>query len=368
MEGREGISSIFEATPTDVKPGILSQTNSTTRPTRTTKSTVARTNRNKDLPSSGSARGFWGGATLGGGTTPVHTTLVPDFDISTLSGKPRMQENMNPLLNSANFGEGLFNASSLPLATGNGFEPLNNFTFKTMDTDRLYLWAKVAREMGAVQANRDKTLSLSPASSVNSSLGSSHFSSPTLALASANVGPHYFATPAVSATRTAVNTSLQVVKKGDTKASAPIPSAAQAALATSLSQGLVSKLSTAFWDAFAPKAPSPKLVDIEKVRRVLEGKAELRVVDVEGVNVESLEETLKAMSLSGASTSSSSIKKTTSIEALEEGLKGMSLRKKDSMAACATVATGIFKHPMRAGNTPSPVHSPTPTHAVAVQH
>ncbi|CAG8749804.1 15625_t:CDS:2, partial [Acaulospora colombiana] len=77
MEGRSG-GSIFEDSPVETKPNVLLETSN--KSTRASRSSIVRPNRNKDLPSSGSTRGFWGGATMGG-TTSVHTTLIPDFDI-----------------------------------------------------------------------------------------------------------------------------------------------------------------------------------------------------------------------------------------------------------------------------------------------
>ncbi|KAF5370393.1 hypothetical protein D9758_006920 [Tetrapyrgos nigripes] len=67
-----------------------------------------------------------------------------------------------------------------------------------------------------------------------------------------------------------------------------------AAIATTASQTLLSKLGSAFWDAFSggssasttsSSSSSPKLWDADKVRKVLEGKAVVRVVDVDPVPV-----------------------------------------------------------------------------------
>lgn len=65
----------------------------------------------------------------------------------------------------------------------------------------------------------------------------------------------------------------------------PNPTAQQAMLASMASQTLLGKLGSAFWEAFsggspASGSPASKL-DTDKVRRVLEGKAVLRVVDVD---------------------------------------------------------------------------------------
>jgi bZIP-type transcription factor MBZ1 len=356
MEGRSG-ASIFEDSPVETKPNILLETSN--KSTRSSRSAIVRPNRNKDLPSSGSTRGFWGGHTLGG-TTPVHTTLIPDFDISTIAGKPRpLQENMNPLLNSTPAMDENQTQSSLapylPLLSS-GLDGLHNFTLKGLDNDRMQLWSRMAREAGAAQAARDKQLG-SPASSTHSSLGSSNGYSSSLS--QSNVSPLFFSSP-----------SLQLIKKEATKAVTPTLS--QAALATTLSTTVSSKLMGALWSAFAPKST----LDIDKVKKVLEGKAELRVVDVEHSSAAVLEESLKAMTLGSVTPPAASSSKKSSVELLEEGLKGMSLSpamaaRNECAAAAASAACGslgIFGRPMRAGHTPSPAHQPTSKHTVTAQH
>lgn len=52
-------------------------------------------------------------------------------------------------------------------------------------------------------------------------------------------------------------------------------------LASMASQTLLGKLGSAFWDAFSGGSTSNSKLDTDKVRRVLEGKAVLRVVDVD---------------------------------------------------------------------------------------
>src|SRR5258708_32851413 len=55
-------------------------------------------NTQKDLPTSraGSSSAFWRGVGMGGGITPVHTTLVPDMSVVL---KRALMENINPSLN-----------------------------------------------------------------------------------------------------------------------------------------------------------------------------------------------------------------------------------------------------------------------------
>jgi regulator of replication initiation timing len=362
MQGRDNGVSIFDQPTPETKVDILAQTNG--KKTRASRNVEPRPNRNKDLPSSGSHKGFWGGATMGG-FTAVHRTIVPDFDISTLSGKPRnLQENINPFFNSTTAAENqnqLSTELNMNLLSSK-LDGLHDFTFKTQDTDRMQLWSRMAREAGAAQALKER-LSLSPASSHTSSLGSSGYSSsPLLSQTGANVGPLFFATPTTGA--------LQVAKK-DGKAE---PTASQAVLAASISQNITSKLMGALWGAFAPKAT----VDLEKVRKVLEGKAELRVVDVDNSKTASLEESLKAMSLSGSTTLT--VARKSSVEALEEGLKGMNLvatsspspKAQTECVSAASVAcsasVGMFSRPMRAGHSPSPAHQPNSKQVIAAQH
>jgi bZIP-type transcription factor MBZ1 len=360
MEGRSG-GSIFDVPPAEPKAIILAQTNG--RATRASKNVAVRPNRNKDLPSSGSTRGFWGGSTIGG-TTPVHTTLIPDFDISALSGKPRMlQENLNPILNSTPASREDA-TPHLPLFSS-GLDGLHNFTLKGLDTDRMQLWSRMAREAGAAQAAREK-LSGSPASSLHSSMGSSGYS-PQSALSQFSVSPLFLLSP--------TKAGVAGQKEASNTLSTPTPS--QAVLATSISNTISGKLMGSLWRAFAPK----QTLDLDKVKRVLEGKAELRVVDVENSNLTAWEESIKAMNL-GRTTPKLPSKKS-SVDALEEGLKSMSLagaarmdaglvanRKECGAMAAATAAStiGLFQRPMRAGHSPIPAHQPTSKHTVAAQH
>ncbi|CAE6471164.1 unnamed protein product [Rhizoctonia solani] len=81
-------------------------------------------------------------------------------------------------------------------------------------------------------------------------------------------------------------TTMPFEKKGTTPQ--------QAAFAASLaSQTLFQRMGSAFWDAFS--SGSSKDVDTNKVRRVLEGKAIVKVVDVDGIDA--LEEKMRGMSV-----------------------------------------------------------------------
>lgn len=79
-----------------------------------------------------------------------------------------------------------------------------------------------------------------------------------------------------------------------------------ASFATLVSQTLLSRMGSAFWDAFSGKAGA---VDTDKVRRVLEGKAVVRVVDVEDekkslrrdVGLDGLEEKMRSLAVGSSS-------------------------------------------------------------------
>lgn len=63
------------------------------------------------------------------------------------------------------------------------------------------------------------------------------------------------------------------------------PTAQQAVLVSMASQTLIGKLGSAFWDAFSGGSIANSKLDTDKVRKVLEGKAVLRVVDVDAPHV-----------------------------------------------------------------------------------
>lgn len=68
---------------------------------------------------------------MGGGVTPVHTTLVPDISTIVRNG---FQENMNPSLNAmrgTSVGNGI--GPNKTLGGFDGFADLNPFTMKTLD-------------------------------------------------------------------------------------------------------------------------------------------------------------------------------------------------------------------------------------------
>ncbi|KIJ63032.1 hypothetical protein HYDPIDRAFT_176127 [Hydnomerulius pinastri MD-312] len=298
-------------------------------------SPVVTPNTQKDLPTSPrlSSRAFWGG--LGGmGVTPVHTTFIPPLAVlaskasvssSPLLGgspilqpsifyeetvRPRvLQENINPGLNptsqrglvekkgSANINPALNNLNA---NMGNGvgafdtFADTNPFTLKTLDAYRMQLWGKMAAQQHAFHHQAQ-----SQSGSHMQTPLHSPYSSPS-GLAS-NLKPHYFTSGAKVGG--ALSPKAAAVGVGATSGAgayptpptspAPLhatagPSRQEAAIAALASQTLLGKLGSAFWEAFSGSSSSPSNVassskqwDAEKVRKVLEGRAVVKVVDVD---------------------------------------------------------------------------------------
>ena len=104
-----------------------------------------------------------------------------------------------------------------------------------------------------------------PSSSISSVLSGKHTSTYPSPPSSPKLGPASFASPK------------------------ELPTPQQALLATMASQTLLQRLGSAFWQAFTDDAAPTETTldgrvptwDADKIRRVLEGKAVVRVVDVE---------------------------------------------------------------------------------------
>ncbi|KAI1789464.1 hypothetical protein LXA43DRAFT_581247 [Ganoderma leucocontextum] len=263
-------------------------------------------NTQKDLATSPrmGSRAFWGGAHSSfGSITPVHTTLVPEWG-SILSGKgapgrksPALQENINPNLNVSTAAAlaSLLNANKAseektkePQTALGGFDVFaetNPFTLKSLDSYRMHLWGKMAQQQTQQRPIHGQQSAPAP-TGLAGSLRPHYFAkSPSLtALLSgkssssfASTSTSHLAYPTLPHTPPLASTS---------KPSAP--TAEHAMLAAAASQTLFSKLGGAFWDAFArpsgglgPNGHVKQEWDAEKVRRVMEGTAVLKVVDVE---------------------------------------------------------------------------------------
>ncbi|KAH9835462.1 uncharacterized protein C8Q71DRAFT_724750 [Rhodofomes roseus] len=345
------------------------------------KSPLVTPNTQKDLPTSPrlGARGFWGGASSpfgAGGFTPVHTTLVPEWG-SVLSGKPigrrspTLQENINPVLNAAPW-PGADKAQQQrqqqqqqqqQLGALESFIEMHPFTMKTLDPYRMQLWRNMASQQ---QTGRSQAQQQSHASPSPSPLSSPNASPSGLA---GGLRPHYFAKSgplsAILSGKAAVNAyptppnspplapslaqNLQPSQPAGGKGQqSQTPTAQQAMLASMASQTLMGKLGSAFWDAFSAKPAAipvsgtgsasraaARTLDADKMRRVMEGSAVLKVVDVEPQEKTSprmaapqpaLARTMSASAVPSAS--SMNEKKCQLTDVLAESMASLSLGKK----------------------------------------
>ena len=277
-------------------------------------------NTQKDLPTSPllGARGFWGGAGMGlggmGGITPVHTTLIPEYGVLGALGKPVssvLQENMNPSLNVPGALSSLnSNVSGNGFGGPHGFDAFadqNPFTLKALDAYRMQLWGKMAAQLHAHQHQQQQQQQSQQQQQQASSQQQPH------SHLVERMRPHYF-TPSSRAMYTPPTFGALFSGKS-TLASYPTPPASpyllaknagsssssnssltsaaareQAMVAALASQTLFKRLGSAFWDAFSGSGSASVLGgghmrtwDAEKVQKVLEGKAVVRVVDVDGV-------------------------------------------------------------------------------------
>ncbi|KAH9045015.1 hypothetical protein EDB84DRAFT_1469411 [Lactarius hengduanensis] len=252
-------------------------------------------NTQKDLPSSprlaaSPSNAFWGGSTAFGGITPVHTTLIPEnvihplASVKSLAGapaqSPKPHENNDPSLNSGN--ASLF-AKLSKVGPFDTFAEANPFTAKALDAYWMQLWSRFAQ----IQP----TQSQPQPPSVNGS--------------TTGLRPHHIASNRIPSSS---SSSISALLSGKHTSTYPIPPTSlplgsahasfpfsketftphQALLATMVSQTLLQQLGSAFWQAFArdpsgdtiPSTYAPTL-DADKIRRILEGKAVVKIVDVE---------------------------------------------------------------------------------------
>ncbi|EKM74586.1 hypothetical protein AGABI1DRAFT_133088 [Agaricus bisporus var. burnettii JB137-S8] len=378
------------ATPAPViTPAITNDTmlSPPTTPPAQHQQTNATVNTHKDIPRNGNATSaFWGGqpsSILGGGITPVHTTLVPEIHVGlwgstgAAATKKILGEsnanagmNMNPLLNMIGAGnaaaaekikgvEKVNNVTMVPggLSGFDAFADSNLFTMKSLDAYRMQLWGKMAAQHHAhhlATTTRHQipspTLSSSSLSSSYSSPSppSSHsglsghasglrpafFSSPTLSLKSSSSSSSSSSfggllTPPMSP-RLSINNNIEREKEKEREAQA-------AMLAVVASQTLFKKLGNAFWDAFSGSGSGPsgpgglaikKKWDADKVRKVLEGKAVVRVVDVDPLPAAAAATSPTTM----MNNSPMDTRKCVITEMLEEGMRSLSINLKPAEA------------------------------------
>jgi hypothetical protein len=286
----------------------------------------------------------------------VHTTLVPDFAslIGELSEKPVQptaarpslpsQENINPVLNQLYASSNTVNSVAQPphhIGTFDAFTDINPFTLKTLDAYRMQLWGKMVRDMQHNSANT------SPASSPASSPTGLASNIKPLFLDSSNMQAKGAATSpilsailgakgAVSNTFAPPTRLLQAHSTPGATTPSNVPQPHHVLLAAYASQTLLNKLTSSFWDAFSGNLPSSAASnstlsspfrgnwDADKVRRVLEGRAVVRVVDID-----SEKKDCPITATSAAETSSSSLP-VDPAKALEESMRALNLSSSSS--------------------------------------
>ncbi|KAJ7265995.1 hypothetical protein B0H12DRAFT_179597 [Mycena haematopus] len=280
-----------------------------------------------------------------GGYTSVHTARIPEllgaspWAASPFAAEPTppstQQENLNPALNSntkvtevLRTGLGLGAGTGPTGAQSDAFGDANPFTVRSLDAYRMHLWGRMAaqykynKEHGA----NPKSAAFSNASNDPSAFAPSPFfnasakahsppHSPQFPLSGLGAGlrPLFFASPtqpyafpnnhSTSSLTTALG-GLSLSPKGSAqlqrqrekereRESQKERERETAMYAAMASQTLLKKLGGAFWDAFSghegkssavPSSSSSSagaVLDTEKVRKVLEGRAVVRVVDLD---------------------------------------------------------------------------------------
>ncbi|KAF7292009.1 BZIP domain-containing protein [Mycena indigotica] len=295
------------------------------------------------------------------------------------------QENLNPMLNTPTAGPGKVAEvlrSGIGLGTGTGapnmgltgdaFGDANPFTVRSLDAYRMHLWNRMAaqykynKELNGLTHNSNN----SPFSSGNNSpinnpspfanastpgswkahtppqsppfgqaslsglagrMGAKYFTGSSSSPSNANSLSAAFGSMSLSGKQSPLLTQRQREKERESTSQKDTEAAMYAAMA---SQTLVRRLGSAFWDAFSgtersgpsasPFKNASSSLDTEKVRKVLEGKAVVRVVDIEPATPKPGPATVSA------ATQAHKCSTTALTEALEEGIRSLSLGKKSS--------------------------------------
>lgn len=220
-------------------------------------------NTRKDLAPFDSSRGFWGGSdSLAGGSTICHTVMTPEICLPE-------QPNVNPLLNALHKKAAEEKASpkseKKPLPTppprhlsvqDAGDRKIEGTTFaewsentpynvKSLDSYRMQLWSRLAREAAADKAN-----------------------------VPAELRPKFFVDPSSPSAR------RDGASSAPTSAAASVSTLASAAVSATAT--VASRLTSSFWSAFT--GPSSR-IDGDKLADVVTGRARLAVVPSERRNV-----------------------------------------------------------------------------------
>lgn len=177
----------------------------------------------------------------------------------------------------------------MPQAGFDAFADMNPFTLKTLDAYRMQLWGKMATQNQQYQQQQQTQQwqqQQQGLTGLASGLRPSFFRdsqglSGVLAGKASSAYPSPPSTPPTTF-KPAFGSPSSATKQGDKDA------AVYAAAAAVASQTLLGKMGSAFWDAFSgsnngssSSAGGAKQWDADKVRKVLEGKAVVRVVDIE---------------------------------------------------------------------------------------
>ncbi|KAL1741716.1 hypothetical protein HDZ31DRAFT_75985 [Schizophyllum fasciatum] len=335
---------------------------------------LVKPNTQKDLsPNANSA--FWGGWGMGGGVTPVHTVLVPS-PFEKDPARKELQENINPAMNE-NLNPNL-NARVSDIAPKGGFDGFADremFTMKSLDAYRMHLWSKMAASHPHPQR---PTTPYSPSSSHTSPsppsspspfyTGPPQHHSPYLSGLAGSLRPAYFKAPVPSPSLSSLlsgkhtgsglssmsSLAAALPPTKDEKSRAVIAQEKQhkeaAAVAMVASQTVLGKLGSAFWDAFSgssssgASSSSNASLDSDKVRRVLEGKAVLKVVDVDAPPAQVAKSPAAAVSSLGGSVSSLKSGGSSSLKPLRP-----TLRESRSLEKCASTMsmTDMLEESMR---------------------
>ncbi|KIY62708.1 hypothetical protein CYLTODRAFT_494451 [Cylindrobasidium torrendii FP15055 ss-10] len=243
----------------------------------------------------------------------VHTILMPEWNTERVAAK-HAPENMNPALNTPPPPQD----AKVSMNGFEGFAEGNAFTLKNLDSYRMQLWTKMAQNHTVLPHTPSPTPSprstpspqhspmhtlpdprFSPSPFTNPSLplpstlsnfalpGPFLTGSPTLHGLASQMGVKYFRgekqalSPLGSVFSGKPSAKPSQGKKSIDKQS---PTPEQAIVATLAHQTLAKRLGGAFWEAFsgtpASTGEKPAPMDVEKVRKVLEGSAVVRVVDV----------------------------------------------------------------------------------------
>jgi hypothetical protein len=194
-------------------------------------STPITINTRKDIPASPSSRGFWGGNNdpMAGGPTICHTMFTPDLVLpNQLPELPRC--NLNPRLNdlaqatpTPHLGNSS-NANARDLTDEfSEWSETHPFSLRSMDSYRIQMWSRLAREAAAEKA------------------GIQH-----------DLRPKFYVEPSTPTTTPAQYTNAA-------------------------SSHITSRLASSFWSAFSN--PTSQKLDTDKLTAVVLGTSRLKVVD-----------------------------------------------------------------------------------------